>query len=215
MNPNIKNNNRSTQSNERKKIEYNSTRSKLKLPEYGRLVQNMVDYAITIESKRERQAYARAIVQVMIGLHPKMKDEPDFRHKIWDHLALISNYKLDIDYPFKISNHDNDSNHPNKIDYPKAHIHFRHYGQLLEKALEELKEMPEGKERDEFIRIIANRMKRNLADWKGDGIQDEKVARDIEFYTDGKIKPDFSKKSNKLIKISDNRFRTRKNKGYI
>lgn len=195
------------------KPDYNSTREKLKLPEYGRLVQDMVDYALTIEDKRERQAYAEAIVQVMSGLNPKMSDVPDFQHKIWDHLALMADYKLDIDYPFEITKQEGKHNHPSKLSYPKSHIRFRHYGRLIEKAIDNLNKMEEGEERNEYVRLLANRMKRNLADWKGDGVQDSKVARDIAFYTDGKVEPDFSEPGKQLMKIGENRFRTRKNKG--
>lgn len=195
------------------KPDYNSALQRLKLPEYGRLVQSMVDHAVTIADKRERQAYAEAIVQVMIGLSPKMSDVPDFQHKIWDHLAYMADYKLDIDYPFEIRRQEESHTHPPKLSYPKSHIRFRHYGHLIEKAIDKLGDMEKGPARTEYVRILANRMKRNLADWKGDGVQDSKVARDIAYYTDGKVEPDFSEQGKQLIKIGENRFRTRKNKG--
>mgnify|MGYP002673252003 FL=1 len=197
------------------KNEYNTTREKLKLPEYGRLVQNMVEYALKIEDRNERQAYAEAIVDVMIGLNPKMKDVPDFQHKIWDHLAYIADYKLDIDYPFEITEHKGIGTKPERLSYPKSSIRFRHYGRLIEKAISELKDMPEGEEKEDFIRLVANRMKRNLADWKGDGVQDSKVARDIAYYTEGKVQPNFSNPGDELMTIGENRFRTRKNKGFF
>lgn len=195
------------------KPEYNSTRENLKLPEYGRLVHDMVAYALTISDRRERQQYAEAIVQVMAGLNPKMTDVPDFMNKLWDHLAFMADYKLDIDYPYEITHHDGKRVQPAKLSYPKTHIRFRHYGRLIETAIERLREMPQGAERDEFVRLLANRMKRNLADWKGDGVQDGKVARDIAFYTEGMVEPDFSQPGDELMKIGENRFRTRKNKG--
>lgn len=195
------------------KVEYNSTRETLKLPEYGRLVQEMVEYALTITDRAERQRYAEAIIDVMAGLNPKMKDVPGFRHKLWDHLAYISEYKLDIDYPYEIKRRKEASSAPQKLSYPKGTIRFRHYGRLIERAMQQLEEMPEGSERDELVRLIANRMKRNLADWKGDGVQDVKVARDIAFYTEGKVQPDFTKPGEQLMHIGENRFRTRKNRG--
>lgn len=193
--------------------DYNTTRSTLKLPEYGRLVQHMVDYAVTIENKEERQKYAEAIANVMIGLNPKMKDVTDFQNKIWDHLAYMSNYKLDIDYPFEIHRNDGERVPPSKLSYPKGNIRFRHYGRLVERAMNELKDMEPGIEQEEFVRLIANRMKRNLADWKGDGVEDSKVARDIAFYTNGNVTPDFSQPGKRLMQIGENSFRTRKNKG--
>lgn len=191
-------------------MEYNSTREHLRMPEYGRMIQTMVDHAVTIADPRERQHYAEATVSVMMGLNPKMKDVPDFRHKIWDHLAYISDYKLDIRYPYPIE-HKSEGMHPDKLDYPKHRIRFRHYGMLLEKAMEKLSATTQPREREVLTRLIANRMKRNLADWKGDGVDDEKVAHDITFYTDGAVNPDFSRRS--LMEITDNNFRTRKNKG--
>lgn len=193
--------------------DYNSTRKNLRLPEYGRLVQDMVDYALKLTDREERQHYAEAIVGVMVGLNPKMKDVTDYQHKIWDHLAYMADYKLDIDYPFEITEHRDGMKKPEKLSYPKGHIRFRHYGRLVERAMEELKTMPEGSERDELTRLIANRMKRNLADWKGDGVEDTKVARDIAFYTEGHVHPDFEEPGQQLMQIGENRFRTRRNKG--
>lgn len=196
-----------------KKIEYNATREKIKFSEYGRHVQNMVQYALTIEDKAERQAYAEAIVEVMMGINPKMKDVTDYQHKIWDHLAQISDYALDIDYPFEIKKRSEGLVTPHKLSYPKGHIHFRHYGRLIEKAMKKLEAMPDDQNREDLIQVLGNRMKRNLADWKGDGIEDAKVARDIAFYTNDAIQPDFSLKNKQLIQIGENKFRTRKNKG--
>lgn len=191
---------------------YNSTETPLKMPEYGRMVQDMVDYAVTIEDPAERQSYAEAIVSVMMGLNPKMKDVPDFQHKIWDHLAMLSDYKLDIRYPFPVQKHEGPSK-PNRLSYPKGYIRFRHYGRLIEKAMKDLEETTDEQQRQNLVRLIANRMKRNLADWKGDGVEDSKVARDIAYYTEGKVEPDFT--SQPLIRITDNKFRTRKNKSMM
>ncbi len=194
------------------KLEYNSTREALKMPEYGRLVQDMVEYAMTIENDAERQNYAEAIVSVMMGLNPKMKDVPDFQHKIWDHLAYLSDYKLNINYPYPVEKATSPIK-PQQLPYPKGYIRFRHYGRLIERAMGELEHTPAGPQRDELTRLIANRMKRNLADWKGDGVEDTKVARDITYYTDGAVQPNFE--SEPLIRITDNKFRTRKNKGLV
>ena len=196
-------------------VEYNSTREAVKLPEYGRFVQSMVEYALTLTDRAQRQQYAESIIEVMAGLNPKVKDVPGFRHKLWDHLAYIADYKLDIDYPYPITERKDGLKAPQKLSYPKGAIRFRHYGRLIEKAIDELKQTPEGPQRDELVRLIANRMKRNLADWKGDGVQDSKVARDIAFYTEGSVQPDFSKPGEELMNIGENRFRTRKNKGFF
>ena len=190
--------------------QYNSTLPQLKMPEYGRMVQEMVDYAVQLPTKDERQAFAQVIAEVMMNLN--QKEVADYQHKIWDHLAWLSNYQLDIDYPFEVTEA-KERTKPGKLSYPKTGIRLRHYGRLIERAMDDLKEMPEGAERDAYVRLVANRMKRNLADWKGDGVEDTKVARDIAYYTDGRVEPDFNSPQNKLMQIGDNRFRTRKNKG--
>ncbi len=191
---------------------YNSTLPQLKMPEYGRMVQEMVDYAVQLPTKDERQAFAQVIAEVMMNLNPKQKEVADYQHKIWDHLAWLSNYQFDIDYPFEVTQA-KERIKPGKLSYPKTGIRLRHYGRLIERAMDDLKEMPEGAERDAYVRLVANRMKRNLADWKGDGVEDTKVARDIAYYTDGRVEPDFNSPQSKLMQIGDNRFRTRKNKG--
>lgn len=193
--------------------EYNSTRPPLRLPEYGRLVQGMVEHALTIEDKDERQVYVEAIAQVMAGLNPKMKDVPDYQHKIWDHIAYMSGYRLEVDYPFMINQHVGEHVRPERIAYPRGTIRFRHYGRLIEKAMDRLESLEPGEEREALLVSVANRMKRNLADWKGDGVDDEKVARDIGRYTEQRINPDFNGPGRGLMQINENRFRTRKNKG--
>lgn len=188
---------------------YNAQEPRLLLPEYGRMVQEMALYALTIDNKDERQTYAEAIVSVMAGLCPQMRDVPDYQQKLWDHLAYMTDYKLDIDYPCQPERYDT-SQRPQHLDYPHHKIGLRHYGYLTEAAIDILAAQPEGPERDVLTRVVANRMKRNLADWKGDGMDDAKVAQDLETYTDGRICPDFSDQP--LMKMVDNRFRTRKNK---
>lgn len=198
-------------------MQYNSTLERLRMPQYGRAVQRMVEHALTIEDRAERQRYAETIVSVMMGLSEetegqKLRRNPDFVHKTWDHLAYISDYRLDVDYPFEITLKDGIAPKPVPLSYPGGHIRFRHYGRIIERALKRLAETDDEEERALLTRLVANRMKRNLADWKGDGVEDEKVAHDIAYYTEGRVVPDFSAPGQRLIKISDNNFRTRRNK---
>lgn len=172
-------------------MEYNSTRPHLLMPEYGRMVQQMVDHALTIEDRPARQAYAESIVSVMATLGTQPKTATGYRQKLWDHLAYMANYKLDIDYPCEI-NVVSPEKKPVRMPYPGTPIRHRHYGKLLETFIERLKEMPEGNDREEMVWIAANRMKRNLADWKDAGYDDRMVAHDLSAYTDGLINPDFS-----------------------
>lgn len=168
-------------------IRYNTTEEHLRLPAYGRLVQNMVNEAIQIEDPQERQAKAETIVRVMGTLVPEIKASPNYKQTLWNHLAYMSNYQLDVQYPCDIEKEDQTLK-PHKLSYPGRRIRFRHYGHLVEEALNTLKTITDDEpRRQQLIRLAALRMKRNLADWKGDGIEDDKVARDIALYTDGTV----------------------------
>lgn len=167
-------------------IAYNTTEERLRLPQYGRLVQDMVDHALTLADKPARQAYAERIVKVMAQLNPQMRSTPNFRQTLWNHLAFMAGYKLDIDYPYEIEVAE--ERRPHKLSYPGNKIRFRHYGHLLEATLAKIKETPaDAAGRDDLVRMAAVRMKRYLADWKGDGVENEKVGRDMAYYTDGAV----------------------------
>lgn len=185
-------------------MDYNSTRERLAMPEYGRLVQDMVHHALTIADRNERQTYAKAIITVMAGVNPGMKNVPDFRRKLWDHLAFMANYQLDIDYPFPITHYNEEKEKPH-LAYPGHEIKWRHYGHLIEEAVKSLTEMPDTAQRRQLLRQVGTRMKRSLAEWKGDGVEDAKVARDIAAYTEGALAPDFSRPGMRLMEIREQR----------
>lgn len=173
-------------------MQYNTQRDKLVMPEYGRAVQDMVQYALSLTSRDERLRCAQTIVEVMGNMQPAMKDNADYKHKLWDHLACLSHYELDIDYPYPITRLDEASAHPQPLAYPKKRIGNRHYGYLLERLLDELAVMPEGEERDKLLEYVANHMKQTLHDWYIDAMDDEKIAADIARYTDGRVRLDLS-----------------------
>lgn len=160
------------------------------MPEYGRSVQDMVAYALTIEDKVERQQCAQTIVDVMANMQPSLREQPDYRQKLWDHLAYMSNYELDVDYPYPVTRLDGDSTKPEPLSYPKKQIRYRHYGYLLEQFLAHMATMPEGEERDVLLQYVANQMKQSLFDWNRDAMDAEKIASDIARYTDGRIQLD-------------------------
>lgn len=167
-------------------MKYNTNEEKLKLPEYGRLIQKMVEHACTIQDRKERQEYAQRIVRIMAQLNPQLKNIPNFTHKLWDHLAYMANYELEIDYPVEICKREEGSR-PQKLPYPQGSIRYRHYGRLIENAIKKLSEEPDDEQRERRLLLVANRMKRNLAAWKGGSATDNKVARDLETYSDGKL----------------------------
>ena len=171
-------------------LDYNTKREKLILPEYGREVQNMVDYAVSLPSKEERQRCAEAIVAIMDRMFPQNRDSADHVQKLWDHLAIMSDFKLDIDYPYDESQAKTITKKPDPMPYPMAKIPVRHYGKMMFEVFDKLKSMEPGEERDELIRLTANQMKRDLYQWGHGSSDDEKVASDLARYTDGKVQLD-------------------------
>jgi hypothetical protein len=168
-------------------MEYNTQRKKMELPEYGRSVQNMVDHALTIEDKEERQRCANTIVNIMGGMFPHLRDVPDFKHKLWDHLAIMADFKLDIDYPFEIVKREELEMKPGKIAYPDKAIRYRHYGRFLESMIKKLSEMEEGEEKQALLQLLAVQMKKNLNNWNKEGIEDQKIVDDLREYSNGTI----------------------------
>lgn len=168
-------------------LDYNTQREKLVLPEYGREIQNMVDYALTLTDRAERQQCAETIVQTMSHMFPQSKESEDNQQKLWDHLAIMSKFKLDIDYPYDVSQAAKIYSKATPMKYPMKGIPVRHYGNMMFELFERLKKMEPGTERDELTRITANQMKRDLIQWGHGSSDDEKVAFDLERFTEGKI----------------------------
>lgn len=171
-------------------LDYNTQREQLILPEYGREVQKMVDYAVTLEDKGERQRCAETIIGIMERMFPQAQDGADHEQKLWDHLAIMSNFELDIDYPVDISEAKNIMKKPQPMNYPKQTNPIKHYGSMMFELFEKLKSMEPGPERDELTRLTANQMKRDLMLWSHGSSDDEKIASDLARFTDGKIQLD-------------------------
>lgn len=171
-------------------LDYNTQREKLIMPEYGREVQSMIDYAVTLEDRDERQRCANAIVAIMERMFPQAAGTPDLEHKLWDHLAIMSGFRLDIDYPCDISQAGKIAEKPAPVEYPMKKIPVKHYGYMMFELFDKLKTMEDGPERDELIRITANQMKRNLRQWSNGSADDEKVASDLAAYTGGRVQLD-------------------------
>ena len=157
------------------------------MPEYGRAVQMMVDMAVQIEDRGERQRCANTIVKIMAGLQPSSASKEDDEHRLWNHLARISHYMLDIDYPVNIVPQEEVQAHPEPLHYPMKDIKRRHYGYLVEQALDYAKTLPEGELRKFLTESVANQMKQDLFIWNRDSMDNALVAQDIERYSGGKL----------------------------
>ncbi len=173
-----------------KGLDYNTSRKKLEMPEYGREVQKLVDHALTIADPTERQACAETIVKIMQRVSPPASRDTEARRKYWDHLAIMSGFKLDINYPFDIEQAKQISEKPQPLNYPQQRIPVRHYGALMFELLDKLKTMPAGPERDKLAEVAANQMKRSLMTFGQGNVSEEKVAEDLAYFTDGVIQLD-------------------------
>lgn len=191
-------------------LDYNTQRDKLILPEYGREIQQMVDHAVSLPDKAERQRCAETIIDIMARKDSQSRNTTDYMQKLWDHLALMSNFQLDIDYPCDVSKALKIATKPEPLPYQNNRIAVRHYGKMLLEVMEKLKTMPPGEARDKLVKHTANQMKRNLVQWGHGSVENEKVAADIERLTDGAIKLDL--KTFRFDKISNNENAEKKRK---
>jgi hypothetical protein len=182
-------------------MEYTTLSGKLILPEYGRNIQQMVEYCITLPTKEERTCCAKSIINVMGNLFPYLRDVNDFKHKLWDHLAIMSDFKLDIDYPYEIVKKDNLYTKPKRIPYKNSRIKYMHYGRTLEQMIEKAIEYPEGDKRNSLILLIANHMKKCFLTWNKEAVDDRKIFDDLRFLSDGKINID--SENQKLMESRD------------
>lgn len=167
-------------------MDYNSNRKKLPLPEYGRNIQNMVDYLMTIEDRDKRTREAHIVIDVMGNLYTYLRDVDEFKHKLWDHLAIMADFKLDIDYPYEPPSPDILTEKPNQVPYNQHNIRYRHYGLVMENMIKEVAEY-EGEERKVLIEMLANHMKKTYLNWNKDSVEDEKIFLDLKELSGGKI----------------------------
>ena len=195
-----------------KGLDYNTKREKLLMPEYGREIQKMVDHAISLPTKDERQRCAVTIIQQMETKVPQLTDSSDYEQTLWDHLYLMSHKQLDIDWPFDVSEAEKLLSKPQPMKLPKDNVKLRHYGKLVEELFEKLKTMPEGEERDALVFYTANQMKRDLAIWGHGSMEDERVANDLARFTDGVIQLDLNSFKFEKFTVSEDNKKNKKKK---
>ena len=195
-----------------KGLDYNTKREKLMMPEYGREIQKMVDLAVSLPTKEERQKCANTIIQLMETKVPQLADSSDYEQTLWDHLYLMSHKQLDIDWPFDVSEAEKILSKPQPMKLPKDELRLRHYGKLVSELFEKLKSMPDGEERDALIFYTANQMKRDLATWGHGSIEDERVANDLARFTDGAIQLDLNNFKFEKITAAEESKKTKKKK---
>lgn len=159
-------------------MEYNTQLKKLALPEYGRNIQNMVDFCLTIPDRAERKRCANTIITIMGSMFPHLRDVNDFKHILWDHLAIMADFKLDIDYPYEIVKKEDLYSKPGKIEYSRPDMKYRHYGKTLEKMVKLAIELEDPKEKEQFILLVATHMKKSYIQWNKE-VDDQKIFLDL------------------------------------
>jgi len=160
-------------------MEYNTTRPKLMLPEYGRNVQNMIVHAIEIEDRTERNRAAQAIIEVMGQLNPHLRDVDDYRHKLWTHLFVMSDFKLEADSPYELPKPEELAAKPERVEYPTSKIRYGHYGKYTQKILEQSTEIEDEKEKGYLTRTMANFMKKQFLVFNNDAVENNVIANQM------------------------------------
>jgi len=168
-------------------MDYNTLQKKLILPEYGRHVHMMVQYATQIKDRDQRNIAAQTIVGIMGSLMPHLRDVPDFKHKLWDHLFIISEFKLDIDAPYLPPAETEMADKPNIVPYPQSHIRQKHYGKILVDMIREAGKLEDSPERDSLIQLLATQMKKSYIAWNRSELNQDQIVQDIWDISDEKI----------------------------
>jgi hypothetical protein len=203
--------------------EYNTTRGQMYISEYGRNVQNMIAYAVNEPDRERRNMLANAIITVMGNLNPQLRDVADYKHKLWDHLFIMSDFKLDVDSPYPIPTAESVRTKPQSMSYPQQRIKFRFYGKNIEKMIAEAAQMEDGPTKSGFINLIGSFMKQSCRSWNEEMLQDEEILAHLELLSEGRIKMttdedvqfnalQFRNRQNNNNNNNQNRFYKNKNK---
>ena len=181
-------------------MEYNTQREQLKITDYGRNVTKLIDYAKTIADRNERTQMAHLIVETMAMVNPKVKERTDYRHILWDHLMLLSDFALDVDCPYNINREETEKLRPQALHYSDSKIRYRHYGRALEDMIRAVAAMPEGEEKSLLAQQIAHTMKRQYLQWNRDSVDDDLIREQLNELSGGRITlpPDFKFRDSKI-----------------
>ena len=168
-------------------MEYNTNRTKLLMPEYGRNIQQMVEYCKSIPSKEERNEVAKTIVEFMGQRNPHLRDEENYKHKLWDHLYILADYDLDVDAPYPFPTREELDQKPNRMDYPSFENEYKFYGKSILQLIDRAIELEEGEEKEALIQVIANNMKKSYNVYNKEHVQDELIFRHLKELSQDKL----------------------------
>jgi len=168
-------------------LEYNTEREQLIIPEYGRHIQKMVNQAVALEDREERNKCAQSIIAVMGNLNPHLRDVPDFQHKLWDQLFMISNFKLDVDAPYPMPSEEELAERPQPLAYPQNFPKYRFYGNNIKRMIDVAIKWEDGDKKDALVITIANHMKKSFLNWNKDTVEDQVIFNHLFELSEGKL----------------------------
>jgi hypothetical protein len=168
-------------------LEYNAERSHMLIPEYGRHLQKLIDQATIIEDRNERNKAANYIIQVMGNLNPHLRDVPDFQHKLWDQIFIMSDFKLDVDSPYPVPTREVINLKPDRLDYPQKNPKYRFYGNNITNMIDVANSWEDGEMKSALIKVIANHMKKSFLSWNKDTVTDAVIFEHLFELSKGKI----------------------------
>lgn len=169
-------------------VEYNTQREHLMISEYGRNIQKMVNFAMAEPDRERRTVLANALISLMGSLNPQLRDVADYKHKLWDHLFIISDFKLDVDCPYPLPTKESVFRKPDLLDYPQSRIRFRFYGKNIVGMIEAATKLEDGPMKTTFINLIGSFMKNACKNWNAETLSDEEILAHLEMLSDGKIR---------------------------
>jgi len=170
-------------------MEYNTQRDKLVIAEYGRNLQQMIKDCCEIEDREKRSRTAEFIVNVMAQMNPKVKESGDYRQKLWDHLHIVSDFKLDVDSPYPPPSKEILTARPKQVSYQQKKIRYRHYGKNIENIIEKAATYEDGPEKDALVRTIANHLKKSYLNWNRNSVDDEVILNNLAELSKNQLKP--------------------------
>jgi hypothetical protein len=182
-------------------LEYNAERPQLIIPEYGRHLQKLIDQAVAVEDRDERNKFARYIIQVMGSLNPHLRDVPDFQHKLWDQIFIMSNFKLEVDSPYPIPSREVLQLRPDPLDYPQKSPKYRFYGNNIKYMIDVANSWEDGELKGALIKVIANHMKKSYLSWNKDTVTDAVIFEHLYELSDGKI--NLTQSTEELVNTTD------------
>lgn len=182
-------------------LEYNAERSHLIIPEYGRHLQKLIDQATLIEDPVERNKAAKYIIQVMGNLNPHLRDVPDFQHKLWDQLFIMSNFRIDVNSPYPIPSREVLQLKPDVLKYPQNFPKYRYYGNNIKYMIDVANQWEEGELKSALVKVIANHMKKSYLSWNKDTVKDDVIFEHLYELSDGKI--NLTQSSEELLTTTD------------